>query len=106
MRSKLGSALCVLFILLPSCSPAPQTLQTTFYIYRFDPPAFVEFSENFQQMGEMPYSIPPTCAMFDVFPAPVGKYLLIELSCPNGQTVLFLDTSSSLPYGHEVSASS
>jgi Tol biopolymer transport system component len=32
--------------------------------------------------------------LLDVYPAPVGKYVLIELSCPNGQTVVFLDTES------------
>jgi len=30
----------------------------------------------------------------DVFPAPVGALLLVELGCPNGQTGLFLDTDS------------
>ena len=29
-----------------------------------------------------------------MFPAPIGPFLLIELSCPGGQTVLFLDTDS------------
>jgi tricorn protease-like protein len=32
----------------------------------------------------------------DTYPAPVGKFLAIELNCPSGQTVLFLDASSSL----------
>ncbi len=94
MLSKLRSVFCLLFFFLQSCSPAPQTLQTTFYIYRFDPPAFVEFSEDFQQLKEIPFSIPLNCVMFDVFPAPIGAVLLMELSCPNGQTVLFLDTLS------------
>jgi Tol biopolymer transport system component len=79
-----------------SCTPQPQPpAQTTFYIYRFDPPAFIKFSKDFQQLAEIPFSIPPDCGLLDVYPAPVGKYLLIELNCPNGQTVLFLDTASS-----------
>ena len=95
----------VSFLFLVSCtSQAP--IQTSFYIYRFDPPAFVEFSADFQPISKIPFSIPRSCELFDVFPAPLGKYLLIELSCPNGQTVLFLDTSSSLPYGHDVSTGS
>jgi dipeptidyl aminopeptidase/acylaminoacyl peptidase len=84
------------FIFLLSCtSQAQPPTQTTLYIYRYDPPVFVEFSEDFQIINEIPFAIPPNCGLFDIFPAPVGKYLLIELSCPNGQTVLFLDTSSS-----------
>src|SRR5215204_2470927 len=83
-------------LFLLSCSSQPQTpSQTTLFVYRFDPPAFVEFSEDFQQVREIPFSIPLNCGLFDVFPAPIGKYLLIELNCPNGQTVLFLDASLS-----------
>ena len=54
----------------------------------------MEFSEDFQFLDEIPFSIPLNCTLFDVFPAPVGPYILIELSCPNGQTVLFLDTET------------
>jgi hypothetical protein len=83
------------FFLL-SCTPeTPQPpLQTSFYVYRFNPPAFIEFSEDFQPSDEIPFSIPPNCGLFDVSPAPLGTYLAIELSCPNGQTVLFLNTGT------------
>jgi Tol biopolymer transport system component len=63
-------------------------------MYRFDSPAFVEFSEDFQAAGEIPFSIPPNCGLFNVFPSPLGKFMAVELSCPNGQTVLFLDTNT------------
>lgn len=81
-------------LLLFSCTPQtpPPPLQTSFYIYRFDPPAFIEFSPDFQPIGEIPFSVPPNCGLFNLFPAPLGEYMAIELSCPNGQTVLFLDT--------------
>jgi dipeptidyl aminopeptidase/acylaminoacyl peptidase len=84
------------FVLLISCtSPTPlPPLQSVFYIYRFDPPAFVEFSRDFQVTREIPFSIPPHCGLFNVFPPPVGKSIAIELSCPNGQTVLYLDTNT------------
>lgn len=86
------------FLFLLSCTATPQQsqspTQTSLYIYRFDPPAFVELSESFEPINEIPFSIPLNCGLFDVFAAPVGEYLLIELSCPNGQTVLFLDTES------------
>lgn len=81
-------------VALASCTPQTPTvpLQTSFYTYRFDPPAFVEFSKDFQAAGELPFVIPPNCGLFHISPAPLRKFIAIELSCPNGQTVLFLDT--------------
>src|SRR5688572_9140858 len=105
MRAKLITVHCLLitsFIFL-TCTPAPQTpqpsLQTSLYVYRFSPAALVEFSEDFQLIKENPFSLPPDCGLFNIFPAPVGKYMAIELNCPNGQTVLYLDTSTSLSAG-------
>ncbi len=43
---------------------------------------------------EIPFSIPVNCGLLNTFPAPIGEYLLIELNCPNGQTILFLDTNT------------
>jgi dipeptidyl aminopeptidase/acylaminoacyl peptidase len=88
--------LCIaLCLVLLSCTPQPSTpAQTSLYIYRLNPPAFVEFSVDFQPSKEIPFSVPPDCSLMDVFPAPVGALLLVELGCPNGQTVLFLDTDS------------
>jgi hypothetical protein len=88
--------ICLLLALLVlACTPKTETpLQTSLLIYRFDPPAFIEYSADFQPIKEMPFSIPPNCGLNNTFPAPIGKYLLIELNCPNGQTVLFLDTES------------
>jgi len=54
----------------------------------------MEFSPGLQPIKEIPFSIPADCSLLDVYSAPLGRYLLIELSCPNGQTVLFLDTDS------------
>ncbi|HKY54150.1 MAG TPA: hypothetical protein VJM08_07595 [Anaerolineales bacterium] len=86
------------FLFLLSCTPqTPQpqlNLQTSFYIYRFNPPTLVEFSEDFQLIKEIPFSIPLSCGLFNIFSAPVGKYVAIELNCPNGQTVLYLDVES------------
>ena len=90
------SHLFVLFsLILLSCSPKPnETLQPSLLIYRFDPPAFLEYSEEFQLIKEIPFAIPPNCGLYNTFPAPIGQFLLIELNCPNGQTVLFLDVES------------
>jgi dipeptidyl aminopeptidase/acylaminoacyl peptidase len=100
MRCKRGTVYFLLLtssLFLLSCTqqtPQPP-LQTSFYIYRFDPPALIEFSEEFQSIREIPFSIPPHCGLFNTFSPPLGRFLAIELSCPNGQTVLFLDTNSS-----------
>ena len=81
--------------LLFACAPSPALpLETTLLIYRFEPSAFVEYSLTYEPINEMPFSIPPNCGLNNTFPAPLGKYLLIELNCPNGQTVLFLDTEA------------
>ena len=85
------------FFFLLSCSSTPQPqqpTQTSLFIYRFEPPALIEFSEDLQPVREIPFSIPPSCGLFDIFSAPIGQHLSIELNCPNGQTVLFLDTET------------
>ncbi len=96
MHRKLTTAYCLLLTLLSSCTN--QTLQspsrTSFYIYRPDPSAFIEFSPDFQSVGEIPFSIPPNCGLFNVFPAPAGPFLLVELSCPTGQTVLLINVET------------
>ena len=92
LHKLLRVAICLLLL---SCTPQPPgPIQNSLHIYRLDPPAFVEFSSDYQTEREIPFSLPPSCSLLDVFPAPVGKYLLIELSCPNGQTVLLLDSES------------
>jgi hypothetical protein len=91
----LASFLLLLASLLPiSCTPPQPPLQTAFYIYRFEPPALLEFSSEFQLTREIPFSTPPDCGLFNMFPAPLGKYMAIEWSCPNGQTVLLLDADT------------
>ena len=88
--------LLITFLLL-SCTPQAATqhaTRTTLLLYRFDPPAFLEFSGDFQLLEEIPFSVPPSCGLNNTFPAPAGNFLAVELNCPNGQTVLFLDTVS------------
>ena len=86
----------LLFSFLFSCNTQPPqtSSETGFYAYRFDPPAFIEFSKDFQVVGEIPFSIPANCGLFNVFSPRVGSFLAIELSCPNGQTVLLLDVTT------------
>ena len=102
MPHKLITVHCLLItvIFLSSCQSTPTPpLQTTLLIYRFEPPAFVEYSTELQSIAEFPFSIPPGCGLSDTFRAPIGNFLAIELNCPSGQTVLFLDASASLNTG-------
>jgi Tol biopolymer transport system component len=87
--------LLITSFLLSSCQSTPTPPPQTFLlIYRFNPPAFVEYSADFESVKEMPFSIPLSCGLNNIFPAPVGRFLVVELNCPNGQSVLFLDTES------------
>lgn len=94
MLSRLPHIFSFIFLLSCNSQSPPSTLQTALYVYRFNPPALVEFSEEFQQRKAIPFSIPINCGLLNLFPAPVGVWIAVELSCPNGQTVLFLDTNS------------
>jgi len=95
MRRTLLTAHCLLITFLSSCtSQTPTPLQTSLIVYRFDPPAFIEYSTEYKPIKEIPFSIPSNCGLNDTFPAPIGSTLLIELNCPNGQTVLFMDLES------------
>jgi Tol biopolymer transport system component len=96
MRPQLRTFYFFLFAFLNSCTSQipPPPLETSLYVYRFDPPALIEFSEDFQLLREIPFALPPSCGLFNLFSPPVGRFLAVELSCPNGQTVLLLDTGS------------
>src|ERR1044071_9509334 len=87
-----------LFTLLLSCNPQPSRpslpTQATLVIYRLNPPAFLEFSKDLKVIREIPFSLPPNCGLLTLFSPSLGKFIAIELSCPNGQTVLFLDTDA------------
>lgn len=89
-----------LFIL--SCAAqTPVHTQTSLLVYRFDPPAFIEYSADFQPHREIHFRLPPDCGLSNTVPAPLGGFLVIELNCPSGHTVLFLNASSSVSPGSE-----
>ena len=43
----------------------------------------------------IPFSLPPYCGLLNIFPSPAGQLIVIELSCPEGQTVLLLNVEDS-----------
>lgn len=92
MSRALRIANYAIFFLLISCTPTPSSPVTnSLYVFRFSPPALIQLSQDFQILEELPFTFPPDCGLFDIFPAPRGTLLAVELSCAFGQTVLFLD---------------
>jgi hypothetical protein len=98
MLSKPMTVHCLLitvFLFSACTSPTPPpALATTLNLYHFERSAFIEYSTDLQPVRELPFVIPPQCGLYDTFPAPLGPYLLIELNCPGGQTVLLFDTET------------
>jgi Tol biopolymer transport system component len=96
MRSPYYVVLFTSFLFFISCTSktSQHSLQTAFYIFRFNPPTLIELSEEFQTVKEIPLSIPLNCGLLNLFPAPAAEFMAVELNCPYGQTVLFLDTGS------------
>jgi dipeptidyl aminopeptidase/acylaminoacyl peptidase len=92
---RLFSCLFPFAFLLSCASQTPEHSPTpALYVYRFNPPGLIEFSEGLEAIDEIPFSVPPNCGLLNILSPPIGSFLAIELSCPNGQTVLFLDTNT------------
>lgn len=95
LASFLTSTLLSACFLLSSCTPTPRPpLTPSLLAYRFDPPAFLEYSAGLQPVQEIPFVVPANCGLNNTFAAPAGNFLAVELNCPNGQAVLFLDVES------------
>ena len=91
------SLIAVLFLLLSSlaCSPSLKPpAKSAFFVFRFQPPALVELSPTAQPLREIPLSVPTGCALEDLFPPNRGANLAVELSCPFGQAVVWLNTDT------------
>ncbi len=86
--------LASLAVLLAACSPSGPPARAALYVFRFDPPALVELSADYEPIHEIPFSVPGGCDLNNVQPAPRGAYLAVELNCAFGQTVLSVNTDS------------
>jgi Tol biopolymer transport system component len=86
----------LLFSLYACASPTPQpAAQTTLYALRNTPPTLLEFSADLKSIRhELPLSFSPDCGLYNLYPSPHGTFLALELSCPSGQSVLFLDSET------------
>jgi Tol biopolymer transport system component len=83
------------FLVLSACAsmpPAPS--EPVLFVYRSDPPAFLELNDAWQAAREIPFAIPQGCDLDSVHAPPRGPNLAIELNCGFGPAVLWLDVRS------------
>lgn len=86
------------FLFLLSCAPSPAfsstpvPLKPALYVFRLEPPALVELSPDDRPLREIPFFTPGGCELNNVYPAPRGATLAVELSCAFGQTVVWVNT--------------
>ena len=77
------------------CAPqANGAAESALFVYRFDPPAFLELDGARNPVREIPFSMPQGCDLSSVHAAPHGYALAIELSCAFGPAVVWLDAGT------------
>jgi hypothetical protein len=81
---------------VPMIAPKARQEATTsaLYVFRANPPAMVELSDDGRVVRELPVAMPEGCSLDDVFAAPAGTTLAIEFACSFGQAVVWLDMVS------------
>jgi hypothetical protein len=83
-------------IVLAACAPiALQPPAAVLYVFRLDAPAFIELDADLKPKREIPFAIPTGCGLDNVFPAPDGPLLAIELNCAFGPAVVWLNVETS-----------
>ena len=93
LRFTLSVLLFSFLFLLSSCSsstPIPLSSHSSLFVFRFTPPALLEYDSNFNIAREIP--INPPCPLTAIHAAPPGDYLALELECDNGPLVQIVDT--------------
>jgi Tol biopolymer transport system component len=74
--------------------PASPPHASAFYVFRQQPAAMVQLSDDGRTLRELPVAVPEGCSLDSVSAPPVGETLAIEFRCPFGQAVTWLDTAS------------
>ncbi len=80
---------------LAACAPrASAPLDPVSYVFRLDPPAFLQLDAAWEPAREIPFVTPEGCEVSRVDAAPHGPRLAIELGCAFGPAVLWLDVQT------------
>jgi hypothetical protein len=74
--------------------PASTSSDPILYVYRLDPPSFLQLDGARQPVREIPFAAPDGCDVRGVHAAPRGPRLAIELGCAFGPAVLWLDVQT------------
>ncbi len=98
--SRLLPSVFFIFLLssfLFSCTPTSPTLvplstESSLYVFRFTPPALLEYDSNFNIAREIPLNLP--CPLIATHAAPRGPFLALELACANGPLVQIVNTDT------------
>jgi Tol biopolymer transport system component len=92
---RLAAVLLSAILAVSACaSMAPAPSEPVLYVYRREPPAFLELNDALHAVREIPFTIPQGCDLGSVDAAPRGPNLAIELNCGFGPAVLWLDVRS------------
>ncbi|RJP51226.1 MAG: hypothetical protein C4583_09140 [Anaerolineaceae bacterium] len=95
MTRHLRFTLYVLSFLLSSCTPptpVPLSTESSLYVFRFTPPALLEYDSNFDIAREIPLNLP--CPLTSAHAAPRGRSIALELACTNGPLVQIVGVDS------------
>jgi Tol biopolymer transport system component len=84
------SSFIFLFSSCSSPTPLPLFTESSLFVFRFTPPAILEYDSNFNIAREIPLN--PSCPLTATHVAPSGQYLALELECGNGPLVQIVDT--------------
>jgi Tol biopolymer transport system component len=95
IRSPLFLAFFAPLLLLSACNSTPAasiplSSASSLFVFRFAPPALLEFDADFSLARELPLNLP--CPLTATHAAPRGRYLALELECNNGPLVQIVDT--------------
>jgi hypothetical protein len=86
----------VLMAMLAACAPIDAVQQgPALFVFRLEAPAFIELNEELRVKRRIPIALPDGCGYANVYPAPRGPFVAIELNCAHGPAVLWLNTYTS-----------
>ncbi|MEW5938043.1 MAG: hypothetical protein AB1750_00155 [Chloroflexota bacterium] len=75
-----------------SPTPIPLSSASSLFVFRFNPPALLEFDSHFALARELPLNLP--CPLIAAHAAPRGRFLALEMECANGPLVQIVDVTT------------